>query len=270
MAAAAGAADLASPAELAGDARKRGSSPRRTWPSASCSGDAACGSSICGRRRPIEQFHIPTARRVDARRAGRRAARRARTPTSCCTETAGPRCSTRVRVLRTGGSIETCCVLREGVSEWLGRVHEPRLAVDATPAERARVRARRGAEPLLRRRAAGRCAAQRSAAGLLDGQRHAATSCWSQRRCSRSPRSGGADADARRRGLRGAAPPRVLAARRHRAAPTWTTPARRSTPSRWSGAMRRRLLRQRAAAIRTPRARPSLASTDVARGSTAR
>jgi len=28
-------------------------------------------------------------------------------------------------------------VLREGVSEWLGRVHEPRLAVDATPEERA-------------------------------------------------------------------------------------------------------------------------------------
>ena len=29
-------------------------------------------------------------------------------------------------------------VLREGLSEWLGRVHEPRLAVDATPEERAR------------------------------------------------------------------------------------------------------------------------------------
>jgi rhodanese-related sulfurtransferase len=28
-------------------------------------------------------------------------------------------------------------VLREGLSEWLGRVHEPRLAVDPTPAERA-------------------------------------------------------------------------------------------------------------------------------------
>jgi hypothetical protein len=28
-------------------------------------------------------------------------------------------------------------VLREGLSEWLGRVQEPRLAVDATPEERA-------------------------------------------------------------------------------------------------------------------------------------
>jgi len=28
-------------------------------------------------------------------------------------------------------------VLREGLSEWLGRVHEPRLAADATPEERA-------------------------------------------------------------------------------------------------------------------------------------
>ena len=40
------------------------------------------------------------------------------------------------RVLRTRG-YQDVRVLREGVHEWLARVHEPRLAVDATPAERA-------------------------------------------------------------------------------------------------------------------------------------
>ncbi len=67
--------------------------------------------------------------------------------------------------------------LREGIFEWLGRVHEPRLAVDATPAERAAVRARGGDEPFLRRRAPRRCATRGGAAGILDGHRRAATSC---------------------------------------------------------------------------------------------
>lgn len=40
-----------------------------------------------------------------------------------------------VRVLRSRGY--AVLVLREGISEWLGRVHEPRLAVDATPDEQA-------------------------------------------------------------------------------------------------------------------------------------
>lgn len=40
-----------------------------------------------------------------------------------------------VRALRARGH-PMVLVLREGVAEWLGRVHEPRLAVDATPEER--------------------------------------------------------------------------------------------------------------------------------------
>lgn len=44
--------------------------------------------------------------------------------------------SDAVRVLRARRQMNVH-VLREGVSEWLGRVHEPRLAVDATAEERA-------------------------------------------------------------------------------------------------------------------------------------
>ena len=40
-----------------------------------------------------------------------------------------------VRALRTR-RLSSVHVLREGLAEWLGRVHEPRLASDATPAER--------------------------------------------------------------------------------------------------------------------------------------
>ena len=40
-----------------------------------------------------------------------------------------------VRALRTRRP-SSVHVLREGLSEWLGRVHEPRLAADATPEER--------------------------------------------------------------------------------------------------------------------------------------
>ena len=44
-------------------------------------------------------------------------------------------------------------VLREGLYEWIARVLEPRLAVDATPNERSSSK-RLPTEPLLRRRPA--------------------------------------------------------------------------------------------------------------------
>jgi rhodanese-related sulfurtransferase len=81
----------------------------------------------------FEQFHIPTARRA--------------TPGDLADATLPPQMNVvlyadaratlfdALRVLR-GRNHRDVRVLREGLSEWLGRVQEPRLAVDATPAER--------------------------------------------------------------------------------------------------------------------------------------
>ena len=75
--AAAGAADLASPRRSPTPARDRAGVHHRrpTWPTASWRRRRRCGSSICARPRPIEQFHIPTAVHAAPARSGRRAAR---------------------------------------------------------------------------------------------------------------------------------------------------------------------------------------------------
>ena len=82
----------------------------------------------------FEQFHIPSASRVTVDDLAR---------TSIAPQTSvvlyGDARRTVVdaaHVLQTRGHREVR-VLREGMHEWLARVHEPRLAVDATPAERA-------------------------------------------------------------------------------------------------------------------------------------
>lgn len=81
----------------------------------------------------FEQFHIPSARRA--------------TPGDLAVMAIAPETSVvlygdaratlfdALRVLR-GRTHRNVRVLREGILEWLGRVQEPRLAVDATPAER--------------------------------------------------------------------------------------------------------------------------------------
>jgi rhodanese-related sulfurtransferase len=81
----------------------------------------------------FQQFHIPTALLAAP-------ADLARAPLAADTDVVlyGDDRATladAVRVLRTRR--QQVQVLREGLSEWLGRVHEPRLAVDATPEERA-------------------------------------------------------------------------------------------------------------------------------------
>jgi rhodanese-related sulfurtransferase len=82
----------------------------------------------------FEQFHIPSASRITVDELAR---------TSIAPQTsvvlygdARRTVSAAVRVLQTRGHRDFR-VLREGMHEWLARVHEPRLAVDATPAERA-------------------------------------------------------------------------------------------------------------------------------------
>jgi rhodanese-related sulfurtransferase/uncharacterized membrane protein YedE/YeeE len=81
----------------------------------------------------FEQFHIPSARRA--------------TPDDLADVALAPQTdvvlygdaratvSDALRVLH-GRAHRNVRVLREGIVEWLGRVQEPRLAVDATPAER--------------------------------------------------------------------------------------------------------------------------------------
>jgi rhodanese-related sulfurtransferase len=82
----------------------------------------------------FEQFHIPSASQITVEDL-------ARTPIAAHTSVvvygdARRTVSEAVRVLHTRGH-QDVRVLREGLHEWLARVHEPRLAVDATPAERA-------------------------------------------------------------------------------------------------------------------------------------
>jgi rhodanese-related sulfurtransferase len=81
----------------------------------------------------FEQFHIPTARRATADDF----AAIALAPQTNVVLYADARAALldAVRVLR-GRNHREVHVLREGIFEWLARVQEPRLAVDATPAER--------------------------------------------------------------------------------------------------------------------------------------
>ena len=61
-------------------------------------------------------------------------------------------------------------VLREGLYEWIARVLEPRLAVDATPAERAEFERAAELSRLLRRLPPRGCAALGGPDRLLDGR----------------------------------------------------------------------------------------------------
>jgi rhodanese-related sulfurtransferase len=131
MAAAAGATDLASPAEPAG-ARAFIAAPDLA--DRIMSGDDGLRLFDLRPAAAYQQFHIPTARRVEPADLGA-----ASLTTGADVVLYGDSRSTlseAVRVLRIRRHAKVL-VLREGVSEWLGRVHEPRLAVDATPEERA-------------------------------------------------------------------------------------------------------------------------------------
>lgn len=134
MAAAAGAADLASPVE----SRASGAPPAfiaaPDLADRIVNGDARLRLFDLRPASAYEQFHIPTARRAAP-------AELAAAPLGSGADVVlygddRATVSDAIRVLRTRREA-TVQVLREGVSEWLGRVHEPRLAVDATPEERA-------------------------------------------------------------------------------------------------------------------------------------
>jgi rhodanese-related sulfurtransferase len=132
MAVAAGAADLASPPEPRTSRERAGFIAAPDLAGRIMSGDARLRLFDLRPAAAFEQFHIPTARRAS--------------PADLAGVPLGPdtdvvlygddreTVSDAVRVLRTRRHM-TVQVLREGVSEWLGRVHEPRLAVDATPEE---------------------------------------------------------------------------------------------------------------------------------------
>ena len=133
MAAAAGAADLASPAEPTSGSAGAAFIAAPDLAERIMSGDTRLQLFDLRPPAAYQQFHIPTARRAEP-------ADLAGAPLSAGDEIVlyGDRRATlsdAVRVLRTRR--QTVLVLREGVSEWLGRVHEPRLAADATPEERA-------------------------------------------------------------------------------------------------------------------------------------
>ena len=183
-----------------------------------------------------QQFHIPTARRVEP--ADLSAGSLSADADVVLYRDSRAALSDAVRVLRTRRQAKVL-VLREGVSEWLGRVHEPRLAVDATPEERAQFdRAAAmsrffGGVPLA--------GVPRSEVpvGVLDGRAP-------HRRATGSSGAavGGPDPEARvltapgstwrpcaAASFRGWTPP---------GAPTWTTPGRHSIPSPWSSATRSR------------------------------
>jgi rhodanese-related sulfurtransferase len=85
-------------------------------------------------REAFEQFHIPGARQASAERF-------VDEPLVAATSVVvyGDTRASIVDAMRVLGrrNHRNVLVLREGVYEWLSRVQEPRLAVDATPAERA-------------------------------------------------------------------------------------------------------------------------------------
>ncbi len=182
MAAAAGAADLASPAEPAG-ARASAFIAAPELAERIMSGDGSLRLFDLRPAAAYQQFHIPTARRVEP--ADLSAGSLSADADVVLYGDSRATLSDAVRVLRTRRQAKVL-VLREGVSEWLGRVHEPRLAVDATPEERAQFdRAAAmsrffGGVPLA--------GVPRSEVPSGTGRaRPAPTSCWKQRRCSRWP-----------------------------------------------------------------------------------
>ena len=83
--------------------------------------------------RAFEQFHIPSASQITVDDL----AQASISPETSVVLYGDARrtIGEATRVLRSRG-LRDVRVLREGIHEWLSRVHEPRLAVDATPAER--------------------------------------------------------------------------------------------------------------------------------------
>jgi rhodanese-related sulfurtransferase len=136
LAAAAGAADVVSP--------RNASSPRASRANAFISapdlaerimrGDAALRVFDVRPAQAYAQFHIPTAARVDAADLASTPLR----PETAVVLYGDDRhaLADAVRAVGSRRGVEVR-VLREGLPEWLARVHEPRLAVDPTPAERA-------------------------------------------------------------------------------------------------------------------------------------
>ena len=134
MAAAAGAADLASPVEPRTRADRADFIAAPDLADRIMNGDSRLRLFDVRAPTAYQQFHIPTA--VLATPADL-----ARTPLAAEADVVlygddRARLAEAIRVLR--ARTPKVQVLREGLSEWLGRVHEPRLAVDATPDERAK------------------------------------------------------------------------------------------------------------------------------------
>ena len=133
MAAAAGAADLASPAEPRTRREGAGFISAPELAARIMRGDSRLRLFDLRPAPAFQQFHIPTALLAAPGDL-------ARTPWAPETDVVlygddSATLSEAIAVMRTRSP--KVLVLREGLSEWLGRVHEPRLAVDATPEERA-------------------------------------------------------------------------------------------------------------------------------------
>ena len=133
MAAGAGAADLGSPVEPRTRRERAEFIAAPDLAARIMSGDSRLRLFDLRASTAYQQFHIPTALLAAP-------ADIARTPLAADADVVlygddGAALADALRVLRT--RTPKVQVLREGLSEWLGRVHEPRLAVDATPEERA-------------------------------------------------------------------------------------------------------------------------------------
>ena len=216
----------------------------------------AAASSTCARGRVRAVPHPERPARDARRRSGASRYRRARRSSST-----GRRARARRRHGRCAAGARRGRIRPAGrMCEWLARVHEPRLASGRHAGRARRVRARGGAEPVLRRLPLTTCRA-RGAGRLLD--RHDGTDvCWRRRAAA-----DGNDPEARMlmragRGRRRAADARVLAARRDRAARTSTTPAPRSIRA---SLVRRDARRLATRVLGNPHSEsaPSLASTDA-------
>ena len=133
MAAAAGAADLASPFDTGTSGRRTAFIAAPDLAGRIMNGDIRLRLFDLRPAPAYQQFHIPTALNASP-------ADLAGVPLAPGTDVvlygdSRAVLSDAVRVVRTRG--QQVQVLREGISEWLGRVQEPRLAVDASPEERA-------------------------------------------------------------------------------------------------------------------------------------
>lgn len=133
MAAAAGAADLATPMEPKTRRERAGFIAAPELAARIMRGDSRLRLFDLRPAAAYRQFHIPTALLAAPGDL-------ARTPLAPDTDVVlygddSAALAEAIGVIRTRSP--KVLVLREGLSEWLGRVQEPRLAVDATPEERA-------------------------------------------------------------------------------------------------------------------------------------